>query len=69
MASRFDDAVQLPEEAFVGELNGLDEHLLERLSGQTDGKPREWSDSPSRFFGRLFDDSESRATIKATLPF
>ncbi len=45
VAARFDDAVQLAEEAFVAELNGLVEHLLERLSGQTDGKPKIFRDS------------------------
>ena len=38
VAARFDDAVQLAAEAFVAELNRLVEHLLDRLSGQTDGK-------------------------------
>ena len=39
VSSRFDEAVQLAEEAFVSELNRLVSHLTERLSGQEDGKP------------------------------
>ena len=45
VAARFDDAVQLAEQAFVAELNGLVEHLVDRLSGQTDGKPKVFRDS------------------------
>jgi hypothetical protein len=37
--SRFDEAVQLAEEAFTAELAKLVSHLTERLSGTADGKP------------------------------
>jgi hypothetical protein len=43
--SRFDDAVRLAEEAFIGELAKLVSHLTERLSGQEDGKQKIFRDS------------------------
>lgn len=45
VSSRFDEAVQLAEEAFVGELNRLVSHLSERLCGQEDGKPKIFRDT------------------------
>ncbi|QDV20677.1 hypothetical protein Pan153_53540 [Gimesia panareensis] len=42
---RFDEAVQLAEQAFLEELGRLVEHLTERLSGQTDGKPKVFRDT------------------------
>ncbi len=45
VASRFDEAVQLAEEAFIGELNRLVSHLSNRLSGQEDGKPKVFRDT------------------------
>ena len=45
VAARFDEAVQLAEEAFLAELTGLVTHLTERLTGQTDGKPKVFRDS------------------------
>jgi len=45
VASRFDEAVQLAESAFVEELQSLVSHLTERLSGQDDGKPKVFRDS------------------------
>ena len=43
--SRFDEAVQLAEQAFLEELVKLVDHLTERLSGTDDGKPRIFRDS------------------------
>ena len=43
--SRFDEAVQLAEQAFVEELSRLVEHLTERLTGAEDGKPKVFRDS------------------------
>ena len=43
--SRFDEAVQLAEEAFTSELAKLISHLTERLSGSDDGQPRIFRDS------------------------
>ncbi len=45
MRSRFEEAVQLAEQAFVEELSGLVSHLSERLSGADDGKPKIFRDS------------------------
>jgi hypothetical protein len=42
---RFDEAVQLAEQAFVDELSELVSHLSERLSGSDDGKPKIFRDS------------------------
>ena len=55
--SRFDQAVQLAEQAFAEELSGLVGHLAKRLSGETDGKPKVFRDSAvanlSEFFERF----------------
>jgi hypothetical protein len=40
MRQRFDEAVQLAEQAFLEELGQLVAHLTERLTGQADGKPK-----------------------------
>ena len=57
MQSRFDEAVQLAEQAFIAELAKLVSHLTERLSGQADGKPRVFRDRAvenlTEFFGRF----------------
>ena len=45
MRQRFDEAVQLAEQAFTEELSQLVGHLTERISGQTDGKPKIFRDS------------------------
>lgn len=55
--SRFDEAVQLAEQAFLDELSRLVEHITDRLSGSEDGKPRVFRDSAitnlTEFFGRF----------------
>ena len=43
--ARFEEAVQLAEKAFVAELSELVSHLSERLTGQSDGKPKVFRDS------------------------
>ena len=43
--ARFDEAVQLAEQAFVDELSKLVSHLTERLSGSEDGKAKVFRDS------------------------
>ena len=57
VTTRFDEAVQLAEEAFLNELNRLVSHLTERLSGSEDGKPKVFRDSAvenlSEFFSRF----------------
>lgn len=45
VSARFNEAVQLAEEAFLNELNRLVSHLSERLSGQDDGRPKVFRDS------------------------
>ncbi len=55
--SRFDEAVQLAEQAFMEELARLVEHITDRLSGAEDGKPRVFRDSAvtnlTEFFERF----------------
>jgi hypothetical protein len=57
VAARFEEAVRLTEEAFVGEFGKLISHLTERLSGNDDGKPKVFRDSAvenlSEFFARF----------------
>ena len=54
---RFDEAVQLAEEAFTSELAKLVSHLTERLSGNEDGKQKIFRDSAignlTEFFERF----------------
>ncbi len=55
--SRFNEAVQLAEQAFIEELAKLVSHLTERLSGSEDGKPRVFRNSAvenlTEFFNRF----------------
>ena len=57
MQSRFNEAVQMAEQAFTEELTRLVEHLSERLSGQQDGKPKIFRDTAisnlTEFFERF----------------
>jgi hypothetical protein len=57
MRQRFDEAVQLAEQAFLEELGQLVAHLTERLTGQADGKPKIFRDSSignlTEFFQRF----------------
>ncbi len=57
VATRFDEAIQLAEAAFVEELSKLVAHLSERLSGSEDGQPRVFRDSAvanlTEFFQRF----------------
>ncbi len=55
VASRFDEAVQLAEQAFIEELSGLVAHLTERLSGSADGKPQVFRDSAVGNLREFFD--------------
>lgn len=45
VAARFDEAVELAEQAFTEELSKLVSHLTERLGGAEDGKPKVFRDS------------------------
>ena len=42
---RFNEAVKIAESAFAEELSDLVSHLAERLSGETDGKPKVFRDT------------------------
>jgi len=57
MQTRFDEAVQLAEQAFLDELSRLIEHITERLSGDDDGRPKVFRDSAvtnlNEFFARF----------------
>ena len=57
MQARFDEAVQLAEQAFTEELSKLVEHLSDRLSGEADGKAKVFRDSAvtnlTEFFERF----------------
>ena len=53
--ARFDEAVQLAEQAFTEELAKLVSHLTERLSGQEDGKPKVFRDSAVENLGEFFE--------------
>jgi hypothetical protein len=52
---RFQEAVQLAEQAFVEELSGLVSHLAERLSGADDGRPKVFRDSALSNLREFFD--------------
>lgn len=53
--ARFDEAVQLAEQAFTEELAKLVSHLGERLSGQEDGKPKVFRDSAVENLTEFFE--------------
>ncbi len=57
VAARFNEAVQLAEQAFFDELAKLVTHLTERLGGTEDGKPKVFRDSAienlQEFFSRF----------------
>ncbi len=57
MQARFGEALRLAEEAFVSELSGLVGHLVERLTGADDGRPKIFRDTAvsnlQEFFARF----------------
>jgi hypothetical protein len=55
VAARFDEAVQLAEQAFLEELSRLVSHLTERLSGTEDGKPKVFRDSAVENLREFFE--------------
>ena len=55
VASRFDEAVQMAEQAFTEELSKLVSHLTERLSGQEDGKPKVFRDTAIENLREFFE--------------
>jgi len=55
VATRFDEAIRLAEEAFTDELGNLVAHLTDRLSGTEDGKPKVFRDSAIENLCEFFD--------------
>ncbi len=53
--ARFDDAVQMAEQAFIEELSQLVFHLTERLGGQEDGQPKIFRDTAVGNLREFFD--------------
>ena len=54
VSERFDRAVEMAEQAFTEQLDGLVNHLAERLSGNDDGKPKIFRDSAVQNFREFF---------------
>lgn len=52
--ARFDEAVELAEQAFVDELAQLVSHLTDRLAGSDDGKPKVFRDSAVEHLTEFF---------------
>jgi hypothetical protein len=55
VSARFEEAVELAEQAFVAEFGKLVAHLTERLSGSEDGKPKIFRDSAVANLGEFFE--------------
>ena len=55
MVARFEQAVSMAEDAFIGEFDALVGHLVERLSGGDDGKPKTFRNSSVRNLHDFFD--------------
>ncbi len=53
--ARFDEAVQMAEQAFIEELSHLVSHLTERLGGHEDGKPKIFRDTAVGNLREFFD--------------
>lgn len=62
---RFESAIELAEQAFAGELGRLMQHLAERLSGTTDGRPRIFRDSAIENI-REFIDRFERLNVRSS---
>ena len=55
VSARFDEALQLAEQAFLAELSQLVTHLSDRLSGTEDGKPKVFRDSAIANLNEFFE--------------
>ena len=55
VTARFNEAIELAEGAFMDELGQLISHLQERLSGQSDGKPKIFRDSVVENFSEFIN--------------
>lgn len=61
ITARFDEAVRLAEEAFIGELARLVSHLTERLAGTVDGQPKVFRDTAVTHLQEFFQRFRSLA--------
>lgn len=59
ITARFDEAVQLAEEAFTSELARLVSHLTERLAGTVDGQPKVFRDTAVSRLHEFFERFQS----------
>lgn len=57
--ARFDDAVQMAEQAFIDELSQLVSHLTERLGGNDDGQPKVFRDTAVGNLREFFERFQS----------
>lgn len=55
ITARFDEAVQLAEEAFTSELARLVSHLTDRLAGTVDGQPKVFRDTAVTHLQEFFE--------------
>ena len=55
IAARFDEAVQMAEQALSSELAQLVDHLVERLTGGADGQPKVFRDSAVQNLREFFE--------------
>lgn len=55
MVTRFEEAVRMAEEAFTAEFRRLVSHLVDRLAGTEDGKPKVFRDSVVGNLGEFFE--------------
>jgi len=53
--NRFEEAITLAENAFFNELLNMVDHLIERLSGSEDGKPKVFRDTAVTNLNEFFD--------------
>lgn len=59
MQARFDEAIQLAEQAFTEQLSKLVEHLIERLRGDSDGKAKAFRDTAVTHLTEFFERFQS----------
>ncbi len=55
VSARFDEAVEMAEQAFIEELGKLVSHLTERLAGDDDGRPKIFRDTAVGNLREFFD--------------
>jgi len=59
IVARFEEAVRLAEQAFIEELSRLVSHLVDRLSGDEDGRPKTFRDSSVGNLRQFFEQFRS----------